>query len=348
MQRRTLFAGMIGAGFLAGCANPYVRSVEENEERKAAMSPKLGTFTAEDAEANDIELPANYSAENYKQMKLAVSFRMLDVKSVDKFAIERSQTLSAMFESEMTKLGRFKILSRSDLGQLALADEKRFQDTSNIDSTTRMRLKQFGADYVLTAGITLKTENYNRVKHAELMVEVLVTYQLINVSTGEIEDADSAKGLALRQYFMTPSGRYIGGFNINDPRQGDSVVNEAAVRALISLANKLGNKFPVGGRVIGGFGDMLQVDGGRNAGIVDSQVGVLYSNVYGVDVGLAYVNLVPGKTSTQGKIIKWTNNSDAKRLVQQYKKDPAAFAREFETYVVTKSMPMPKDWQKYM
>lgn len=350
MKFKSLTVALVACGLLSGCANQLIRSDAENEALKEDLSVKLGTFTVEEAkQRGPIELPANYSADNYKRMKLAVSFRMLDADDIQKFAKQTSQTLSAQFESEMSKLGRFVILSRSDLGQLAIADEKRFQDKGMIDPTTRMRLgKQLGADYALAAGITLQSEKYNRRSHYEMFVNVLVTYQLINLTTGEVEDADTAQGKAIRTFYQTPSGKFIGGFNVKNPQDATNAINEASIRALISIANKLGNKFPVGGRVMGGFGDMAQVEGGKKAGIVDSQVGVMYSNVYGVDVPLAYVNMVPSNTSTQVRILRWSDDDHAEKLVDQYKKDPNAFTREFDTYCVTKSMPMPKDWQKYM
>lgn len=351
MQRRTLCAAILSAA-LTGCAttggNDLVRTAEQNQARAFQTKPTLYAYSETDARAAaEVVLPANYNPDNYRKMTIAVSFYPMDESNADRFAKGKSEVVTSVFETEIVKLRRFTVLSRTQLGAQAIADEKRHQDKGLVKTSDLMRLgRQKGAQYVLTGGITLKTENFNRLSNSEIFFNVLVNYQLINIETGEIEEADTAEGRAKRTYYATPSGKHVGGFNLNSPKDMQVAWNDASYQALRIIANKIGNKFPVGGKVSGILGSRVQVKAGFDQGLMGKQVAVLYSNV-GVDLPLAYVMLEPGKSSTSGTVISWSRAPEAQSFIAQIQQNGMAFLRDNpDTYIVSKAMPLPPEWDK--
>ena len=342
----TIFAAAVLG--LTGCATNLVRTDAENSARAVQIEPDLHTVSRGDAEdADEVSLPQNYNPDNYRKMVLQVLFYPDDQENPDRFAKEKSEAVTSLFETEITKLRRFTILSSSQLGQQARRDVKRMQDKGGVPSDRIFRLgREKGAKYALVGGIAIKSERYNRLSNNEIFYIITVNYQLINLETNEIEEADTAEGRAKRTFYATPNGAYVGGFNLNDPKQTQVALNEASYRALKIIANKIGNKFPVGGQVTGARGERVQVNAGYDQGLMGKQVGVLYT-FDGVDIPLAYVELQPGKNSTSGRIIRWNSDDEADELIDKFKENGMAYLRDYpETYVVSKGMPTPPEWDK--
>lgn len=349
-MRKTAIAAVMAASMLmAGCAtNQFTRSDDENAARAVQIDPKLYHITAAEAadSSGPIHLPQNYDPNNYKLIRLAASFYPLDAAN-NSFAKENSETVSTLMENEISKLKRFTVLSRHQMGAQALRDEKRYQDKAGVSSNLMRMGLDSGADYVLTAGVAIKTEKYDRLKNHEIFITVTVPYQLINVKTKEIVEADTAEGRAVRTFYMLPNGTYIGGFNIDDKTEAAQAVNEASFRALKVIANMLGNKLPVGGRVSGFKLDRFAMDCGHQQGLMGKQVAVLYATDMGIDIPIAYGELEPGKNKTTGRILRWNNEAAARDLVEKAKANGMAFLREYEVYAVSAAMPEPPEWEKY-
>jgi hypothetical protein len=79
---------------------------------------------------------------------------------------------------------RFKIVDRADIKKVL--EEAKFQHTAAgiIDDTTKERLKQLGADTILTG--TLHTYREEKKNNFVMYAEVYVTAKLTKVETGEI------------------------------------------------------------------------------------------------------------------------------------------------------------------
>jgi curli biogenesis system outer membrane secretion channel CsgG len=316
--------------------------------QKIQIEPTLSTRTASSVRGSNerIRLPQNYDPSNYKLLKVAVSFYGQDAAK-NGFAPVQTQSVASSLETQISKLKRFTILSRSQLGQQAIRDEKRFQDLGTVRSQDMIRFgQQSGADFVLTAGVILSSEKFDRVKQQEIVYTVLVNYQLIEIKTGEIKEADSAEGRALRTVFELPSGRFVGGFNYRNPAELEVALNEASLNALKVVANKLGNKLPVGGRITGWRGDAFQVRAGHEHGLMGKQLVVIYTKDSGVDVPLARGEIDPGVKETRGVVIQWSTDSDVQDLINRLRKDPRSFLLDFELFAVSDGMPLPPEWDQ--
>lgn len=334
--------------FIAGCQTVGgVRTTQANGQEGIQIQPRLATRTADDilASGEAINLPTNYSPDNYRMLKVAVSFFAEDRANPGVFSNEQTPTVASSLETELTKLRRFTILSRSQLGQQAIAAEVRFQDTGMVNTNDMIRFgKQSGADFAFAAGVTLAREIFDRVREQEVIYTVLVNYQLINIETGEIVEADTAEGRSRRTFFRMPSGNIVGGFNPDNEGQVTAALNEASINSLKVIANKLGNTLPVGGRVSGFRGDAFQIDAGRNQGLMGEQVVVLYTTDMGVDVPLARGRVSPGADSTRGTVFQWSSDPSVQDLVTQLQSDPRGFMMDYDLWAVSDGIPLPPEW----
>ncbi len=324
---------VLAALLLAGCAGM---------QGKMQVEPDLYTTSKSDYEntRKPIELPQNYSTRNYKRLIVAVNFfANEDAESYKDVSME---TVSSMMETEISKLKRFTIVSRH-LGQKGKAAEKRFQDMGTTEARSRMRFGNgLNADYGLVAGVSAVKEEYDRVDHNELLYIIRVDYQLVDFETDEIIEADTADGRAVRKIFRLPSGKIIGGF---DQSQEIDAINQASINALKVIANKMGNKLPIGGQITGFRGNRFQIDKGYENGFMGKQVVTLYMSDMGIDLPLAVGEVTPGAQQSPGKIIRWTNDPDIQDLVAEIKADPMLF-RKNEIFAVSNGMPTPPEWDK--
>jgi len=346
MFNKQLLVGLTATIVLAGCGpTNNVRTQEQNQARAVQTKAAVYTQSRDDILARDeVTLPQNYDPSNYKKLRVATSFYPQDTSDNSKFGAEKVATLSSLFETEISKLKRFTVLSRSQIGQQAIRDEKRFQDTGLVATSDLMRLGQAkGADYVLTGGIAIKSETFERVKNQELILSVLVDYKLINVETQEVIEADTAPGRAKRTFYQTPGGTWVGGFNISNPKEADQALAEASYEALKVIANKIGNKLPVGGQVVGIKGDNFQLDAGYEQGLMGKQQMAVYA-WDGIDMPLAYAEVSPGKNKSNGKIVKWNNDPAAQDLIARWRSEGMGFIRDTEVYAVSVAMPTPPEW----
>jgi len=135
--------------FLAGCASPVVHKINFSHDYTPTMVNRVAILNFN--KGSDVAINADVV--------------------VDKFT-------AAMVGS------RFKIVDRADLKKII--EEAKFQHTASgiIDDTTKQRLKQLGADTILTG--TLHTYMEERKNNFILYAEVYLTAKLLKVETGEI------------------------------------------------------------------------------------------------------------------------------------------------------------------
>lgn len=294
-----------------------------------------------------VRLPANYSKDNYRQIRVAASFFPQDPDSPGQFAKEQTETVAAWLESELVKLRRFDILARSQLAELATAREISFQDQGTVSGNDLLRLgRQQGADYAFTAGMIINREIFDRVREQELIFTTIITFQLIDLESGSIVEADSVEGRSRRTFFQMPSGMIVGGFNPNNQEMVDEALREASMNALKVIANRLGYRLPVGGPVIGIRGEQFQVGAGREQGLMGDQVVVLYTNDMGVDVALARGEITPSQQQSPGRIFQWSDDPSVADLVEQLRTDPRGFLLDYELFAVSDGMPLPPEWEQ--
>ncbi len=321
---------------ISGCAKSPPPS------KPIQIEPSLHTVSKHDylSGGKEIELPQNYSTRNYK--RLVVSIWFFPNKDESNFQDSPAETISTSMESEISKLKRFTIVSRH-IGQKAKQAEKHFQDKGTTNVKTRMRLgKGMNADYSLTGGVTVSKEEFDRGAKNELIYTVRIDYQLIDNETDEILESDMAEGRARRTIMRLPSGKIIGGFS---QEKEENAYAEASVNTLRVVANKMGNKLPIGGKITGFKGQRFMINKGHQEGFMGKQTVTLYAVDMGIDIAFAVGEVTPGDHKTPGKIIRWTKDPDAQDIINALHSDPG-YLRKNDVFAVSNGMPLPPEWDK--
>jgi len=320
---------------LSACSAPQKNGIQ--------IDPTLSTQSKADYQeggSRKVELPQNYSQKNYKRLTLAANFfANKDYKSYGTVPVE---VLSTMLETELSKLKRFTLVSRH-LGQKGKWAEKKFQDMGTTSSRGTMRLgKGLNAGYGLTGGISSVKEEYDRGSKNQVVYIIRVDYQITDFETDEIIEADMAEGRAIRSIFRLPSGKIVGGFTKADESEA---VKQAAINALKVIANKLGNKLPIGCQVTGIRGTRFGCDKGYEEGFMGKQMVAIYLDDAGIDLPIAVAEAQPGAHKTSGKIIAWSDDNDpyVQDMIRQIKANPR-FAKQNDIYAVSLGMPIPPEW----
>lgn len=319
---------------LSGCSTPEL-----------ALDPTLTTYSRERLEDMDeIVLPLNYNVDNFRKLQMGVAFEAVggvDKKTGEPLAV--SQDLSTRLQTEMAKLKRFTIYSAHNRGGVTF-----FEELADVDSATTLQKpdRTRDIDIVLSGRLTVTKERHDRYNDTLLIYEVECDFSCEDLKTRTVKFAEKAKGRTARKQVLSFSGMKMAGFTDEDEQQA---ITQAAMKALAVVANKLGNTFPVGGKITGvsASGERLQLDKGFDDGIGNRQQCVVFVNDGGVDVPLALAEASPGTDSSTLSAYRWnTDDPDAKVLIREYRDAPRQFLKNYKVYAVGYGLSTPPEWEE--
>ena len=316
---------------MAGCSTPEI-----------SLDPTLTTYDTKGLMRGPIGLPANYNTENFRRLQMGVAFEA--IAGTDKVSgkkLEISKDLSTRLQTEMAKLKRFTIFSAHNRGGVTF-----FKELEDVDGDVNLTEASAtrAIDLVLTGRITVTKERQDRYADNLIIYEVECDFSCEDLKTRTVRFAEKAKGRTARKQVISLTGANLAGFDERDEQQA---ITQAALKALAVVANKLGNTFPVGGRVIGATtsGERLQLDKGFEDGIGKNQPCVVFINDGGVDVPLALCEATPGTDASSLVAAKWnTADGDAKPLIKAFRKSPREFLANNKVYAVGYGVPVPPEW----
>ena len=326
------WTGSLGLVLLVGCATPEL-----------ALEPTLKTYSREDLEEMDeIALPMNYSTENFRKLQMGVAFD--SIGGVDKKtgeALKIDPNLSTRLQTEMAKLKRFTIFSAHNRGGVMF-----FQDLSDVEEGVTLAEAEDvrDIDIVLTGKITVTKERQDRENDRLLFYEVECDFSCEDLKTRTVKFAEKAKGHTVRRMVFTTSGRRLAGFDPSDEQQA---ITQAAMKALAVVANKLGNTYPVGGKVAGisASGDRMTLGKGFEDGVGNKQQCVVYVDDGGVDVPIALAEASPASDKSTLTVYKWNkDDADAKLLIRELQDAPRQFLKNNKVYAVGYGLSVPPEW----
>lgn len=329
---RIVLFGLLAAAFLTGCETP-----------EGNLEPTLTTFSREQLERRKIQLPANYSTQNFRKMCLGVAFETLggvDKKTGAPLAIDKD--LSARLQTEMAKLKRFTVFSaHNEAGVMT------FKALEDVDKSVKLQKTDSAPtiDYILNARVTVTKERQDRYNDVLIIYEVECDFNCEELKTRTVKFAEKAKGRTARKQIFSITGQAIAGYQETEEKQA---ITQAAMKALAMVANKLGNTFPVGGRVTActSSGTRMTIDKGFEDGIGKNQQCVVFVNDGGVDVPIALAEAAPSTDSSNLEIYRWNYpDNDASILIKQFRANPRDFLNSNKAYAVGYGMPVPPEWE---
>ena len=315
---------------LSGCATTDSGGIQ--------IEPELHQVDKKDMKYGEIKLPLNYSDKNYRRLVMVVSFQAQG-KNPGEISQDVIQIVSARMQTEMAKLKRFTIFSVHNRGGVRIVES-----LSEIGEAKTIEEKDMPTiDLVLTGAITMSKEKYERSNRHELIYEVESDFNCEDYKTKTVKFAEKSKGRAKRTQFYSLSGAKMGGYDEAEEKQA---LYEASFKALTVLANKLGNTYPVGGKITGILGDRMKMDKGFDHGIGQGMQMVVYSTGV-VDLPIAIAEAQPGPETATLKVWKW-NKSDkyARRVIAKIQKDPGVWLQNNSLFACSAGMAVPPEWEK--
>lgn len=308
-----------------------------------SLDPALKTYSrAELEDMDEIEMPANYSIENFRKLQMGVAFEVLpgvDAKTGAPLLINPG--LSKRLEGEMSKLKRFAIFSMHNRGGVTF-----FQEVADVDGQVNLReaTNVKDIDLILTASLRVTKNRIDRYNDTILIYEVSCDVSCEDLKTRTVKFSETARGRTARKVLLSYTGKLRAGFDEADEQQA---IEQAATKALASVANKLGNTFPVGGAVSGitASGERMTMKAGSEEGIGDKQQCVIFVDDGGVDVPIALAKAAPKNNGTSAlAVYRWAKTADAKPLVRELRENGRVFLRHNKVYAVGYGLSVPPAW----
>ena len=296
-------------------------------------------------EAEELALPANYDpASMDHELTMQVAFKSPQpLSEPNKEVLPISAKLSSRLQTEMKKLGRFKIDStfnnisgdlvaeRADLGEVKQREENvigPFDLTLSVEMiATRERQRVEDGNewfYCVECDCNCRDEKTHLSKFAEKF-----------------------RGEARRHQMMSMRNKRMAGF---DEKTAEDALTEAALKALANLAKKLGNEFPVCGKVTGmtPSGETMMFDKGYEQGVFKNQQTVVFVDYMGVDIPIAAGTAEPGKNRSRLAVRRWNEkNKDADAVIKELRSSPVTFFKNYKVYAAGYGIPIPPEWETF-
>ncbi|WP_413113735.1 hypothetical protein [Thaumasiovibrio sp. DFM-14] len=368
MQKRHLITLLATGIVLAGCQSTSQPQSRLQTETTGNSSGYEYGKPAEQFTDADIELPAYYSTRgidkctfevNNEHPECPLSKKVLRLYMTDPTtadgdnpndwlstvrAYDNSQLLN-QFENQIVGLNRFRIVSGDERAMNILGDIS--QDMSDAELAHRMKNGVLHPDYAMTIdtvkmGELVQAGSSNLVDFGlDFTIGFLDPYTREKISypnVGRIKvRTQDVKAMSEMQFWMQ-SGKIEGGFDFFDANAVSSVFNDMSARGFGIALSRMLSEMPATAQVLGIRGDRISLDRGQNAGILPEETMVVFEYSYGFaePIGVATVN--PSDIESQGRIIRWKDSRDAKRIQGESKDGiyrPAADAKLFAVSVGT-------------
>jgi hypothetical protein len=105
-------------------------------------------------------------------------------------------------------------------------------------------------------------------------------------------------------------------------KQNQQAFGQASCRASLQLVNKLGNAFPIQGKISSWAGSDLKLNINAENGVHEGQIFILYTEYQNQDIAFALAKVTDiRKNFTELKVYKWSSSGFAKPIVKAIEND---------------------------
>ena len=293
-----------------------------------------GFILQKDLENCQVSMPPNANTQNFRKLGLAVLFQNISV--IDRNTgkqLKVDPNLSKRLQVEMGKLKRYTIVDlHSDNGFL-----EDMEDAGLANVATPGEQRQI--DLLLSGSMTIAKEIHELSDYTQVRYVAEFDFICKDLKDGTQKFAEKASGLAARKQRWSIIGGMRGGFS---EEEEFAACREAAIKAIAVVANKLGNTYPAGGRIVGctASGERMTLDRGFEQGIAGGQQCVVFVEDEGVKIPLCYARAEPSDNTSGIIPYAWNKTSkDAVFFRKKFNADPKAFIKDYATYAVGYGIP---------
>lgn len=330
----------VGALLVAGCSSTP-------DPRGPVPTTHYSQEALEDHD--EVVLPDNYSVDNFRKLQLLVNVKIVDIpEGADpaKHPGKIDSNLSSRMQTEMAKLKRFEVFSLHNRAKVEMDALGDIDDEVKLVEATDIK----ASDLMLTGSIRMTTSRQEMENDIVYVYTAEGDISCEDVKTRKVYFAEKARGVWSRRVRYSITGQSYG--NVSE----DQAKYIACLRCLSLIANKLGNAFPVGGRVtnLTGSGETMVMAAGQHEGIGPNQQVCVFLSEDGLDIPIAYARATPKNDGTsQLRVYRWnTDNDDASAIVDEIRGSARAFIKNYKgdkkngLYAVAFGMATPADWDK--
>jgi hypothetical protein len=335
MRNLHIYLALTTAAVLCGCQTVTYTT-----------DPNQTVFSREDIlDMPSIQFPANYNTDDFKAIKMAVAVGRLEGFAVDQSGkrtdLEVDQNLSARLQGQFASLKRFTVYSVFNRGGVNF-----FKELGDLGEVEMVEAKStIKPDYILNLNINITKERNTRIdtvdglgsKDDKVIVVAECDGNCLDLDSNTVYFSEKSRG---RDWYTKKPG-----YDSREPQKLAAAIDAASKKAIVEMMNKVGNYFPVGGKItdVSPTGKKMSLDKGVNQGVSESQQCVVFIRDDGVDIPLALGEAQSGKDECMLEIYKWNDDDpDAKVLIERYKKSPSSFAQENEIFAVGYGLPPSK------
>ena len=308
--------------------------------------PNQTTFSKDDIlKIPSIQFPANYNTDDFKAIKMAVAVGKLEGHTVDQSGkrteLEVDADLSARLQGQFASLKRFTVYSVFNRGGVNFFKE--LGDIGEVDMVAQK--SPIKPDYILNLNINVMRERHTRIDtvggRGSLDDKVIVVAECdgncVDLKSNTVYFSEKSRG---RNWYTKKPG-----YDSKEAQKLAAAIDEASKKAIVEMMNKVGNYFPVGGKItdVSPTGKKMSLDKGVDQGVAEAQQCVVFVRDEGVDIPLALGEAQSGKDECMLEVYKWNDKDpDAKILIERYRKSPGTFAQENKIFAVGYGLPPSK------
>lgn len=335
MKSMKILMPILSLALFCGCLSTQTYTTDPNQT----------TFSREDIlKMPDIQFPANYNTDNFKAVKMAVAVGKIEGVEVAQGELKDMRVdpgLSTRLQGQFAGLKRFTVYSvfnrdgvsffkeLGDLGEVSVAEVQ----------------KPVRPDYILNLNVKITKERNTIVdtvgavgsRDDRVIVVAECDANCIDLNSNTVYFSEKSRG---RKWYAKKPG-----YDSREAQKQSEAIDVATKKAIVEMMNKVGNYFPVGGKVtdVTPSGKQMALDKGEKQGVAEEQQCVVFIRDKGVDIPLALAEAESGKDECTLDVYKWNDSDpDARLFIGRYKKSPGTFADENEIFAVGYGLPPSK------
>ena len=330
MTKQSLGCAALLSALLCGCATSKVSvtsGITEIDQDAIAERP--------------VELPGGFDVDDFRRLRMGLGYGKIQSNTSAFRKKDVEDYMNLRFQSEMDKHKRFKFIALYGANTAkfdALTDAGEMEANDEDDSARFRRPKMNLAWNINIQEKKVPDGSYSQKFQWYCTVNATASYYE-NVMTKDKSKVKHHKGdVAFTRDFDLPviektqklnsMGGVKSGFSYKSDADVQALMQEIIIAASQRIADDLGRRFPVGGRVVGALGtDLFTIDKGAEQGVEKDMQMVVFARYDGVDVPLANAVALPAQDKSQLKVWRFADDKYAKQILAEINGKPKQWAK---------------------
>lgn len=317
---------------LCGCASSNV-----------SVTSGVSAIDQDSIDSRPVELPGGYDVDDFRRLRMGLGYGKIQSNTSAFKKKDIEDYMNLRFQSEMDKHKRFKFIALYGANTAkfdALTDAGEMEANDDDDSARFQRPKLNLAWNINIQEKTIPDGSYAQKFQWYCTVNATASYYENVYVKGNKEKIKHHKGdVAFTRDFDLPviekeqklnsMGGVKSGFNHRIDADVQALMQEIIIAASQRIADDLGRRFPVGGRVVGALGtDLFMIDKGAEQGVEKEMQMVIFARYDGVDVPLANAVASPAQDKSQLKVWRFADDKYATQILGEINGKPKQWVKE--------------------